>query len=72
MNGFRAEIAAPTETVGLRIRNAQGEKIPYMLILGDKEIQAGKVAVRSRQAGDQGQLGVTEFLEKLKKETHRA
>ena len=67
-SGFRTEIKSPDETLGARIRVAQNEKIPYMIVLGDKEIQAEKVAVRSRTLGDLGQKGLEEFIGKLKKE----
>lgn len=66
--GFRGEIQLPSETLGARIRNAQNEKIPYMIVLGDKEIAANKIAVRSRSKGDLGQMGLEEFLGKLKEE----
>ncbi len=62
--GLRAEVQPPQDTLGARIRIAQTEKIPYMLILGDKEVSAQKVAVRSRSQGDQGQITLPEFLAK--------
>ncbi|PIU40362.1 MAG: threonine--tRNA ligase [Candidatus Omnitrophica bacterium CG07_land_8_20_14_0_80_50_8] len=64
-NGFRAEIKAPAETLGSRIRRAQTEKIPYMIILGDKEIQAENISVRSRSKGDLGQTSLLEFIGKV-------
>ncbi|MBI2095412.1 MAG: threonine--tRNA ligase [Candidatus Omnitrophica bacterium] len=63
--GFRAEVKAPSETLGARIRSAQNEKIPYMVVVGDKETQAKKVAVRARTGGDLGQTGFEEFLHRL-------
>ena len=66
--GFRAEIQAASETLGSRIRIAQNEKIPYMIILGDKEIQAEKISVRSRIKGDLGQSSLSEFIGKAKEE----
>ena len=71
--GFRAEIKMPDETLGARIRNAQNEKVPYMIVVGDKEIQAKKIAVRSRTLGDQGQVGLSDFIQKAKEEvsTHK-
>ncbi|OGW83939.1 MAG: threonine--tRNA ligase [Omnitrophica bacterium RIFCSPHIGHO2_02_FULL_51_18] len=65
---FRAELMAPDETLGSRIRQAQNEKIPYMIVVGDKEIQAEKIAVRSRSKGDLGQTGLAEFIKKLDEE----
>ncbi len=67
--GFRVEFLAPTETLGSRIRAAQTEKIPYMIVIGDKEIQAEKVAVRSRVAGDLGQMSPVELVQKLQVES---
>ncbi len=66
--GFRAEIKVSSETLGSRIRTAQNEKIPYMIVVGDKEVQSGKIAVRSRNLGDLGQVALAEFMEKIKKE----
>jgi len=67
-SGFRAEIQVSTDTLGARIRRAQTEKIPYMIVLGDKEIQAKKIAVRSRSLGDQGQMALSDFVLKAQEE----
>jgi len=67
--GFRVEADYRNEKMGYKIRQAQLEKIPYMLIAGDKEIEDGKVAVRSREGGDLGTMTVEEFIEKLTIET---
>jgi threonyl-tRNA synthetase len=69
--GFRTEVRKSQETLGARIRKAQTEKVPYMIVLGDKEIQAKKIAVRSRSAGDLGATTPGAFLEKLKEEMER-
>ena len=61
--GLRVEVDSRNEKVGYRIREAQLEKVPYMLVIGDKEIEAGGVAVRSRRDGDRGVMKVEEFLE---------
>lgn len=66
--GLRVELQTPDETLGARIRKAQTEKIPYMIVVGDKEVQAKTVAVRSRSKGDQGAIGLLEFAEKAKLE----
>jgi threonyl-tRNA synthetase len=66
--GFRVELDARRETLGYRIRYHQTHKTPYMLILGDKECEGGLVAVRSREAGDLGQMSLDAFLERLKQE----
>ena len=59
---LRCEIQPASDTLGARIRRAQNEKIPYMLVLGDKEVNADKISVRSREAGDQGQKTLSDFL----------
>ena len=66
--GIRVEVDERQEKIGYKIREAQLQKIPYMLILGDKEVEAGNVGIRSRKDGDIGQLGVEEFICKIKKE----
>ncbi len=70
-SGLRVELQNSNETLGLRIRKAQNEKIPYMIVVGDKEIQAKKVAVRSRVKGDLGQTTIVELVEELKREVTR-
>ncbi len=66
--GIRAEKDLRNEKIGYKIREAQVQKIPYMLILGDKEIEQNMVAVRSRREGDIGKMTLDEFISKLKKE----
>ena len=68
MYGIRAESDVRSEKIGYKIRAAQLDKIPYMLIIGDKEKEAGVVAVRSRKDGDLGTMKFEEFLAKVKKE----
>ena len=70
-NGLRVELQGSNETLGLRIRKAQNEKIPYMIVVGDKEIEVKKVAVRSRTKGDLGQMTLVDFMDKLKKEVRQ-
>ncbi len=60
--GFRVTVDDRAEKTGYKIREAQLKKIPYMLILGDKEIEDGAVAVRSRKQGDLGTKSVEEFI----------
>ena len=67
-DGIRVELDDRSEKIGYKIREAQLQKIPYMLIIGDKEIEAGAVGVRSRKDGDIGQMPTEEFMEKLKEE----
>ena len=69
--GFRVELQAANETLGSRIRKAQNEKIPYMIVVGDKEIEAKKVAVRSRLKGDLGAVAVSEFVSKIREEVSK-
>jgi threonyl-tRNA synthetase len=64
--GFRAELDERSEKVNLKIREAQLQKIPYMLVVGDREAQAGKVSVRNRKTGDQGATGLDNFIERLR------
>ena len=66
--GLRVELDDRNEKIGYKIREAQLEKIPYMLVIGDKEIEANSVGVRSRKDGDLGSMAVTDFIEKAKKE----
>jgi threonyl-tRNA synthetase len=63
--GFRATADRRPEKIGYKIREAQLEKIPYMLVVGDKEQQAGTVAVRERSQGDQGTMSIAEVIAKL-------
>jgi threonyl-tRNA synthetase len=53
--------------VNLKIREAQLQKIPYMLVVGDREAQSGSVAVRNRKHGDQGAQRVDEFVANIQK-----
>ena len=66
--GIRVELDQREEKIGYKIREAQLQKIPYMIILGDKEIQAKAVGVRSRKDGDIGQMSVEAFIDKIKHE----
>ena len=66
--GIRAELDERSEKMGFKIREAQMKKIPYMLVLGPKEAEEGKVSVRSRFAGDEGSRGVEEFIADIRKE----
>ena len=60
--GVRASGDYRSEKIGFKIREAQLEKIPYMLVLGDKEVEEGTVSVRSRKNGDMGAMSADEFL----------
>ncbi|MND03293.1 Threonine--tRNA ligase [compost metagenome] len=65
------EIQTPEDTLGARIRRAQNQKIPYMLVVGEKEIQSKQVAVRSRSKGDLGAIGLAEFAAQAKSEVEK-
>ncbi len=65
---LRTELDDRSEKIGYKIREAQLEKVPYMLIAGDKDIEAGVVSVRSRKDGDIGSMTIDEFIEKITEE----
>jgi threonyl-tRNA synthetase len=66
-SGIRVELDDTNETVGKKIREAELEKIPYILIVGDKEEKNDSVAVRERSKGDLGSQKLSDFLQKIKK-----
>lgn len=66
--GVRVEVDSRNEKTGYKIRQAQMEKVPYMLIVGDKEVEEGAVAVRSRKEGDKGTIAKEEFFTELLQE----
>ena len=66
--GYRVELDGRSEKIGYKIREAQMEKIPYMLVLGDKEAEAGQVAVRDRKTGETAVMTLDQFVEKLGEE----
>jgi threonyl-tRNA synthetase len=65
---MRVELDESNERVGYKVRRAQVEHVPYMLVVGDKEAAAGQVAVRSRAAGDLGPMPLEKFMEQLAQE----
>ncbi len=66
--GVRVEIDARNETIGRKIREAQLDKIPYMLVIGNKEMEDKTVAVRNRAEGDLGTMSVADFVNKITEE----
>jgi threonyl-tRNA synthetase len=66
--GFRVEIDGRNEKTGYKIREAQLQKIPYMLVVGDREAQAEAVSVRSRENGDEGSVPVMDLLARFSEE----
>lgn len=66
--GIRVNIDDRNEKIGYKIREAQMEKIPYMLVIGEKETNTKTASVRSRKQGDIGQMSMKEFKEKIENE----
>ena len=66
--GVRCEIDDRSEKIGFKIRAAQMEKIPYMILVGDKDIEAKTISVRSRKNGDEGAVSIDEFVARIKEE----
>lgn len=66
--GLRASVDDRNEKMGYRIREAQLQKIPYMLVLGEKERESNSVAVRNRKHGDMGVMSLNDFVDKVTKE----
>ena len=69
--GIRTEIDDRNEKIGYKIREAQMQKVPYMLVIGEKEAESKTISIRSRKNGDIGQLSVNEFKEKIMTEIER-
>jgi len=67
-NNIRVELKNNNETLGKKIREAEIQKIPYLLIVGDKEISANAVSVRERGKGDTGQMLIDKFIDKIKEQ----
>jgi threonyl-tRNA synthetase len=66
--GIRAELDVRNEKIGYKIREAQMQKIPYMLVVGDQEMEDGTLAVRSRSTGKQEVLPIDQFAENILEE----
>ena len=64
-HGIRVTTDTRSEKVGYKIREAQLEKIPYMVIIGDKEVESGTISVRGRKDGDIGSMTVEDFTNKI-------
>lgn len=69
--GLRAEIDQSNEKLGYKIRKSQTEKIPYTLVIGEKEQEAQTVSVRRYSTGDLGTMGLTEFIQRLREEVEQ-
>jgi len=68
LSQVRAEVDDRNEKIGYKIREGQMEKVPYMLVIGDKEVESGTVSVRKRGEGEQGSMPVQAFLERVLQE----
>ena len=68
--GLRVQLDLRNEKIGKKIREAQMEKVPFMLVIGDKERENGQVAVRTRKGGDEGVMSVDAFLERILEEVN--
>ncbi|MGN0452205.1 MAG: threonine--tRNA ligase [Ruminococcus sp.] len=66
--GMRVEVDDRSEKVGYKIREAQLEKVPYMILLGDKDIEQGTISVRGRKAGDLGAMSLEDFISRAQEE----
>ena len=69
--GIRTELDDKNETLGAKIRNAQKEKVSYMLIVGEREVKEGTVSERGRSGKDYGSMKLEEFIKNIKKEIDR-
>lgn len=65
---WRVEIDDRSEKLGFKLREAQLEKVPYMIVIGDKDIEANAVSVRSRKEGDKGSMNVDDFVQMIVEE----
>ena len=63
--GIRCEVDKRNETIGYKLRNAQLEKLPYMIVVGAKEVESNTIAVRSRKEGEKGAMSVDQFISEL-------
>jgi threonyl-tRNA synthetase len=64
--GLRAGLDDRNEKMGFKIREAQTQKVPYMLVVGDKEVQGGQVSVRNRFQGDEGAQSLEAFIKRTR------
>ena len=66
--GVRVETDHRAEKIGFKIREARNERVPYMLVVGEKDVEANAVSVRSRENGEEGQQNIDEFIARITKE----
>lgn len=65
---IRVELDNRDEKIGYKIREARNERVPYMLVVGEKDMEAGKVSLRSRANGEEGQFDLTDVIDRISKE----
>ena len=65
---LRVEVDDRSEKLGFKLREAQLEKVPYMVVIGDKDVEANAVSVRSRKEGDKGSMSVDDFVNMIVEE----
>jgi threonyl-tRNA synthetase len=66
--GVRAELDERGESVGRMIRDAELRKVPYMLVVGDREVESSQVSLREHRRGDEGTVAVDEFAARVRRE----
>ena len=64
--GFRVNVDNRNEKIGFKIRESENKKIPYMIVIGDKEVESNNISVRQHLKGDIGKFELNEFKEKIK------
>jgi len=67
-NNIRVEFDARVEKIGYKIREARNERVPYILVIGEKEQGEGNISIRSRKNGDEGSTSLSEFISRVKGE----
>jgi threonyl-tRNA synthetase len=69
-NGFRAKLDLRNEKIGFKIREHTLKRVPYMLVVGDQEMESGEIAVRTRSGEDLGKMSVEDFITKISEEVN--
>jgi len=66
--GIRVETDYRAEKIGYKIREARNERVPYIIVVGEKDVEANKVSLRSRKNGDEGQVDLADVIARVKEE----
>jgi threonyl-tRNA synthetase len=69
-SGFRVKLDLRNEKIGFKIREHTLKRVPYLLVVGDKEMEAGEIAIRTRSGEDLGKMSVDDFISKLSEEVN--